>query len=68
LIEQALTEGPQFVTRRGKQAVVVLGAEEYARSCKPKPDLIEFLRSVPLGELDLERVPAISRADLDFGE
>ena len=55
LVNQALTEGPQWVTRRGQKAVVVIAAEEYERAIKPKKSFKSFLRALPLAELDLRR-------------
>ena len=60
LFRKARTEGPQRVTRQGKEGVVVLSEEEYqrltARKRKPK-SLVQFFRESPLVgvELDLER-------------
>jgi prevent-host-death family protein len=55
LVQKAIDEGPQTVTRHGKDAVVVLSAEEYARLREGWPSLKEFLMSGPEGDLDLER-------------
>jgi len=57
LVREALRAGPQIVTRRGKETAVVLSVEEYRRLARPEVGLIEFLRSSPLVEveLDLER-------------
>ena len=55
LVNQALAEGPQWVTRRGQKAVVVISAEEYERAIKPKNPFKAFLRALPLGDLDLRR-------------
>jgi prevent-host-death family protein len=55
LVNQALAEGPQWVTRRGQKAVVVISAEEYERVTKPKKSFKAFLRTLPLGDLDLRR-------------
>lgn len=60
LVRRALASGPQRVTRNGRDAVVVLSAEEYERLAAPR-DLITFMRESPLadvfrtGELDLTR-------------
>ncbi len=60
LFRRAQAEGPQYVTRQGKDAVVVLTAEEYesltARSRQPG-NLVSFFAESPLAEagLDLER-------------
>jgi prevent-host-death family protein len=54
---RALSEGPQFVTRRNEE-VVILARDEYDRLSgdKQKPDFIEFLLSAPSFEgVDLER-------------
>ncbi len=54
---RALSEGPQFVTRRNEE-VVILAREEYDRLSgeKHKPNFIEFLMSGPgLEGVDLER-------------
>lgn len=57
LVDKALSEGPQTVTRRGKEVVVVLSAEDYKRLEERRPSLLEVLMSGPEGELELpERV------------
>jgi prevent-host-death family protein len=48
LIERALTEGAQEVTRHGKRAVVVVSAEEWDRKTRRKGNLVEFLDRSPL--------------------
>lgn len=57
LVDQALAQGPQVVTRRGEEVVVVLSKEEYDRLRKSQPSLVDFFRNSPLVgvELDLER-------------
>jgi antitoxin Phd len=56
LVERARREGPQVVTKHGKDAVVVVSAEEYRRLRGDGPSLVEFIRSAPDFEaLDLER-------------
>jgi prevent-host-death family protein len=56
LVQRALDEGPQFVTRRGEDAVVVVRADEFRRLRASMPDFKEFLLSGPdLSSLDLER-------------
>jgi prevent-host-death family protein len=48
LVEQALADGVQIVTRRGQKTVVVLPFEEYQRLAKPSDSLAQFLMSSPL--------------------
>lgn len=63
LIEKALTEGPQEVTRHGRQAVVVVSAEEWQRRTHRKGSLVEFLERSPLpgSELRIERLEERAR-------
>jgi prevent-host-death family protein len=58
LIERALTEGAQEVTRHGKRAVVVVSAEEWDRKTRRKGNLVEFLERSPLrgSGLKIERL------------
>lgn len=56
LVEHALKDGPQLVTRRGRPAVVVLSVEDYERLTAPEEAFKDFLRRGPLPELDLERI------------
>lgn len=55
VVEKALHDGPQFVTRRGKRSVVVLSIEEFEKSFHHRPDLKMFLLSSPGGDLDMDR-------------
>jgi len=57
VVNEALSKGPQVVTRHGEQVVVILSKEEYLRLKKSKATLSVFFRQSPLvGEdLDLER-------------
>jgi len=60
VFRRARTEGPQRITRQGKEGVVMVAEEQYDRlvgkSHQPK-NLVEFFRQSPLVgvELDLER-------------
>lgn len=55
VVEKAVTEGPQHVTRRGKDTAVVLSSREYARLRRGRQSLVEFLRSAPLKGIALDR-------------
>jgi prevent-host-death family protein len=48
VVEQALSEGPQEITRNGKQAVTVIATKELEKLRKPKQSLAEFLLNSPL--------------------
>jgi prevent-host-death family protein len=43
LIEMALAEGPQRVTRHGKNAVVVVSHSEWARLAQPVRSVVDVL-------------------------
>ncbi len=62
LVQQALDDGPQVVTRHGEPVVVVLSAQEYRRLTGAEPDFVEFLLSSPdLSALELERAEDLPR-------
>ena len=48
LVEIAKNEGPQLITKNGKDAVVILSADEYKKLIKPKINLVEFIQQSPL--------------------
>ncbi|HMT91575.1 type II toxin-antitoxin system Phd/YefM family antitoxin [uncultured Thiothrix sp.] len=54
LVDNAMHHRPQFVTKHGSNAVVIISFEEYANFIKPKGDLVTFLRSSPLADSDLD--------------
>lgn len=65
LFRRARNEGPQYVTRSGKEAVVVLPVEQYEKlTSRPHrtKGLVEFFRDSPLigMNIDFER-------DADYG-
>lgn len=57
VIDSALAEGPQTITRNGRKAVVVVSAEEWERKRKRPGNLAEFFASSPLrgARLRIER-------------
>ncbi len=64
LVRRANSEGPQTVTVRGREAVVVLSAEQYGKLQPPSADrlpLVEFLESLDLEGLDLTRERDLGR-------
>jgi len=55
LVDLTLTEGPQMVTRRGAEAVVLMAAPDYRR-LTGAPSLLGLLLGAPRGEpLDVGR-------------
>ncbi len=64
LFRRARDEGPQRVTRHGKDAVVVLSAEQYDRlAARQRGSLVEFFARSPLRgvKLDLTRAKDYGR-------
>jgi prevent-host-death family protein len=48
IIERAVSEGPQTITKRGRTAAVVVAAEEWERKTRRAGNLAEFFASSPL--------------------
>jgi len=48
VIDRAMSEGPQAITRKGRKAVVVVAAEEWQRKTQRVGNLAEFFASSPL--------------------
>jgi antitoxin Phd len=63
VVRRARTEGPQRVTVRGKDAVVVISAEALDRLLPraERPAFVEFMESLYVEGLDLSREPDYGR-------
>ena len=63
VVDKALKDGPQTITRRGQRAVVVVSVKDYENLVKPKNSLLDFFQNSPLYgvELDIERVKDYAR-------
>ncbi|MBB6507618.1 prevent-host-death family protein [Rhizobium soli] len=57
VVRRARNEGPQHVTVRGKDSVVVISSEELERLSRPAPktSLIDFMEGLGLEDLNLDR-------------
>lgn len=60
VFRRARTEGPQFITRQGKERVVMISGEQYgqlAGKARQARSIVQFFRESPLVglELSLER-------------
>ncbi len=60
LVDRALEEGPQIVTRHGEEVVVVLSKREYEKLGCTRPDFKSFLLSGP----DFEALELVRDRDL----
>lgn len=54
IIERAMSEGPQTITRNGHTAAVLVGAEEWQRKTKRVGNLAEFFAQSPLRQSGLK--------------
>ncbi|MBK8990088.1 MAG: type II toxin-antitoxin system Phd/YefM family antitoxin [Chloroflexi bacterium] len=63
VVNQALEQGPQIVTRHGEEVVVVLSMAEYRQMMKPKTTLLDLLLASPLAGSGVE----ITRDRKDVG-
>ncbi len=64
VVRRARTDGPQRVTVRGQDAVVVIAVEELARllpPAMPQQPLVAFLQGLELGDVSVEREPDLGR-------
>jgi prevent-host-death family protein len=62
VLDRAIEEGPQVVTRHGREVAVILGIEEYRRLAALKPDFKRFLlEAPPFAELTIERSSDLPR-------
>jgi len=59
LIDRAMREGAQEITRHGRRAVVIVSAEEWDRKTRRNEGLVQFLDRSPLrgSDLEVERLP-----------
>jgi prevent-host-death family protein len=68
VVRRAHDEGPQVVTRHGRDVAVILDMEEYRQLKGDQPDFKEFLLSAPdLSVLDLDRDSSTEMRDLGLG-
>lgn len=63
VVNRALQEGPQIVTRHGEEVVVVLAVDEYRKLTGSRPTLLELLLNSPLADSGIE----LTRDREDFG-
>ena len=66
VVELALKEGAQTVTKHGKPAVVIVSAAEYQKVIGPAQSLVGLLRECPedLGEIVRPRDKQVARNHL----
>jgi prevent-host-death family protein len=68
VFERALREGPQIISRRGTNRVVVMAYDDYDCLTRPQGNIVDFFKNSPFAgaELDLERIQDLP-GDLEIG-
>jgi prevent-host-death family protein len=68
VVENALSHGPQIITRRGVEIAIVLSYAEYQRMLASRQRLSDFFRESPLAgvDLDLTRDTSDARDDISL--
>jgi prevent-host-death family protein len=65
VVDAALHGEPQHVTRRGREVVVIVAADEYTRLEKLKsasmPRFVDHLLALPKDDVEFERLPFSAR-------
>ena len=54
VVDEALTKGPQIITRRGVEAVVVVSYAEYRKMSLSEKKLSDFFRDSPLARANID--------------
>ncbi len=62
LVQRALDEGPQVVTRHGEEVVVVVSSKEFARLKGETRDFRDFLRAAPTSMPSTSSAPPTKHA------
>ena len=66
VVANALSQGPQIITRRGVDVVIVIAYEQFLKMTAPEQKLSDFFRNSPLAdeELDLTRDKSAIREEI----
>ena len=54
VVDEAIKHGPQIITRRGVETVIVLSYAQYRKTMLNQKKLSDFFRESPLAGLDLD--------------
>jgi prevent-host-death family protein len=68
VVNEAIKHGPQIITRRGVETVIVLSYRQYRKALLNQKKLSEFFRESPLAksDLDLRRDKSELRRDVSL--
>ena len=64
VVDLAEHDEPQFITKHGRESVVILSVSAYKKLLKPKTNIVKFFKHSPLSkmQLDLERRQEMPRS------
>jgi antitoxin Phd len=62
VVDQAIKNGPQSITRHGKKTAILLSMKDYRALKGRKGSLADFLRNSPLGTITFERTKDLPRS------
>jgi antitoxin Phd len=62
VVENAVHDGPQIITKRGVEVAIVLSYAEYKRMVASRGSLSDFFRESPLAGIDLDLARDTSEA------
>jgi prevent-host-death family protein len=62
VVDQAVKNGPQEITRHGKKTAVILSMKDYRALVGRKGNLVDFFRDSPLREITIERNKDLPRS------
>ena len=54
VVDEAIHQGPQIITRHGVEVAIVLSLDEYRRLAASQEKLSEFFKHSPLAEVDID--------------
>ncbi|MDD3826975.1 MAG: type II toxin-antitoxin system Phd/YefM family antitoxin [Anaerolineaceae bacterium] len=68
VVENAVNDGPQIITKRGVEVAIVLSYAEYQKMIASRGKLTTFFRDSPLVgvEMELDRDKSEARKDLEL--
>lgn len=61
VVDRALKDGPQEITKHGKKTAVIISMSDYKRLKARKGNLADFFRKSPLAGIDINRRKDLSR-------
>jgi prevent-host-death family protein len=62
VVNDALTSGPQQITRHGEDVVVVLSSKDYDKLTRPKGGILSFFSRSPFAEAEIDLSRSKERA------